>query len=298
MNANFKNQRRKAIKQISFSSIGLTLSSSIQLKAKGIKNPINQFKMKEKINHSVCKWCFSKIPLEEFAVKVKAMGITGIDLIGPKQWHILKKYGLISSMCNGAEISLTEGWNDKKYHRTLVDNYLKHIDMVSDAGFKNLICFSGNRRNIDDEKGLVNCAEGLKKIIGHAEKKGVIIQMELLNSKVDHNDYMCDNTNWGFELCRKIGSENFKLLFDIYHMQISEGDIIRTINDNHDFIGHYHTAGVPGRNEIDQTQELFYPAIMKAISATGFKGFVAQEFIPKGPNPLQSLKKAIDLCDV
>ena len=170
--------------------------------------------------------------------------------------------------------------------------------MVSDAGFKNLICFSGNRRNIDDEKGLVNCAEGLKKIIGHAEKKGVIIQMELLNSKVDHDDYMCDNSNWGFELCRKIESDNFKLLFDIYHMQISEGDIIRTINDNHDFIGHYHTAGVPGRNEIDQTQELFYPAIMKAISATGFKGFVAQEFIPKGPYPLQSLKKAIDLCDV
>ena len=298
MNANFKNQRRKAIKQISFSSIGLTLSSSIQLNAKGIKNPINQFKMKEKINHSVCKWCFSKIPLEEFAVKVKAMGITGIDLIGPKQWHILKKYGLISSMCNGAEISLTEGWNDKKYHRTLVDNYLKHIDMVSDAGFKNLICFSGNRRNIGDEKGLLNCAEGLKKIIGHAEKKGVIIQMELLNSKVDHDDYMCDNSNWGFELCRKIESDNFKLLFDIYHMHISEGDIIRTINDNHDFIGHYHTAGVPGRNEIDQTQELFYPAIMKAISATGFKGFVAQEFIPKGPYPLQSLKKAIDLCDV
>ena len=298
MNANFKNKRRKAIKQISFSSIGLTLSSSIQLNAKGIKNPINQFKMKGKINHSVCKWCFSKIPLEEFAVKVKAMGITGIDLIGPKQWHILKKYGLISSMCNGAEISLTEGWNDKKFHRTLVDNYLKHIDMVSDAGFKNLICFSGNRRNIDDEKGLLNCAEGLKKIIGHAEKKGVIIQMELLNSKVDHDDYMCDNSNWGFELCRKIESDNFKLLFDIYHMQISEGDIIRTINDNHDFIGHYHTAGVPGRNEIDQTQELFYPAIMKAISASGFKGFVAQEFIPKGPDPLQSLKKAIDLCDV
>ena len=298
MNANFKNKRRKAIKQISFSSIGLTLSSSIQLNAKGIKNPINQFKMKGKINHSVCKWCFSKIPLEEFAVKVKAMGITGIDLIGPKQWHILKKYGLISSMCNGAEISLTEGWNDKKYHTTLVNNYLKHIDMVSDAGFKNLICFSGNRRNIDDEKGLVNCTEGLKKIIGHAEKKGVIIQMELLNSKVDHDDYMCDNSNWGFELCRKIESDNFKLLFDIYHMQISEGDIIRTINDNHDFIGHYHTAGVPGRNEIDQTQELFYPAIMKAISAKGFKGFVAQEFIPKGPYPLQSLRKAIDLCDV
>jgi hydroxypyruvate isomerase len=254
--------------------------------------------MKGKINHSVCKWCFSQIPLEEFAVNVKAMGIKGIDLIGPRHWRILKKYGLFSSMCNGAEISLTEGWNDKQYHSTLVNNYLKHIDMVADAGFKNLICFSGNRRDIDDETGLINCAEGLKKIIGHAEKKGVIIQMELLNSKVDHNDYMCDNSNWGFELCRKIESDHFKLLFDIYHMQISEGDIIRTITDNHHFIGHYHTAGVPGRNEIDQTQELFYPAIMKAIVATGFNGFIAQEFIPIGPNPLQSLEKAIKLCDV
>ena len=298
MNSNFKNQRRKAIKQISLSSIGLTLSSSIQINANENKNPLNQFNMKGKINHSVCKWCFGQIPLEEFAVNVRAMGITGIDLIGPKQWNILKKYGLISSMCNGAEISLTEGWNDKKYHTTLVDNYLKHIDMVADAGFKNLICFSGNRRNIDDEKGLINCTEGLKKILGYAEKKGVIIQMELLNSKIDHADYMCDNSNWGFELCSKIQSENFKLLFDIYHMQISEGDIIRTITDNHHFIGHYHTAGVPGRNEIDQTQELFYPAIMRSIAASGFKGFVAQEFIPLGSNPLKSLRNAIDLCDV
>ncbi|RPG66998.1 MAG: hydroxypyruvate isomerase [Flavobacteriaceae bacterium TMED121] len=298
MNSNFKNKRRNVIKQISFSSIGLSLTSSIHINAKENKKQKNQFSMKGKINHSVCKWCFSQIPLEEFAVNIKAMGITGIDLIGPKQWHILKKYDLISSMCNGAEISLTEGWNDKQYHNTLVDNYIKHIDMVADAGFKNLICFSGNRRGINDETGLINCAEGLKRIIGHAEKKGVIIQMELLNSKVDHADYMCDNSNWGIELCRKIESDNFKLLFDIYHMQISEGDIIRTITDNHHYIGHYHTAGVPGRNEIDQTQELFYPAIMKAIVATGFNGFTAQEFIPVGSNPLQSLEKAIKLCDV
>ncbi len=254
--------------------------------------------MKENVNHSVCKWCFYQIPLEEFAVNVKSMGITGIDLIGPKEWHILKKHDIVSSMCNGAEISLTEGWNDKQYHATLIDSYIKHIDMVSAAGYKNLICFSGNRRDIDDESGLKNCAEGLKKIMSHAEKKGVMIQMELLNSKIDHPDYMCDNSTWGFELCKMIGSNNFKLLYDIYHMQISEGDIIRTITDNHQFIGHYHTAGVPGRNEIDQTQELFYPAIMKAIVATGFEGFVAQEFIPKGPKPLESLEKAIQLCDV
>ena len=254
--------------------------------------------MKGNINHSVCKWCFSKITLEEFASGVKSMGIKGIDLIGPDQWTILKKYGLTSSMSNGAEISLTEGWNDKQYHSTLVDSYLKHIDLVAAAGYTNLICFSGNRRAIDDETGMDNCAEGLKRIMGRAEKKGVIIQMELLNSKVDHRDYMCDNSSWGFELCRRIGSSNFKLLYDIYHMQINEGDVIRTINENHQFIGHYHTAGVPGRNEIDQTQELFYPAIMKAIVASGFKGFVAQEFIPKNKQPMQSLENAIMICDV
>jgi hydroxypyruvate isomerase len=254
--------------------------------------------MKKNINHSVCKWCFDGIPLEAFAVAVKSMGITAIDLIGPADWPILKRLGLDSSMCNGAEISLTEGWNDKQYHETLVDNYLKHIDMVADAGYQNLICFSGNRRAIDDETGMDNCVLGLQKIMSHAEKKGVIIQMELLNSKIDHKDYMCDNSEWGFELCRRVGSENFKLLYDIYHMQVNEGDVIRTIQENHQFIGHYHTAGVPGRNEIDQTQELFYPAIMKAIVATGFKGYVAQEFIPRSNAPLQSLEQAVKICDV
>lgn len=254
--------------------------------------------MKGNINHSVCRWCYGQIPLEKFLLGVKSIGITGIDLIGPEEWHILKKHGLTSSMCNGAEISLTEGWNDKQYHNSLVDSYLKHIDLVAAAGYTNLISFSGNRRTIDDETGMENCVEGLKKILGHAEKKGVIIQMELLNSKVDHKDYMCDNSNWGFELCRRIGSSHFKLLYDIYHMQINEGDVIRTINENHQFIGHYHTAGVPGRNEIDQTQELFYPAIMKAIVTSGFKGFVAQEFIPKNEMPMQSLESAIQICDV
>ena len=254
--------------------------------------------MKGNINHAVCKWCFDEIPLEQFAKSVKSIGITGIDLIGPSDWPILKKYNLTSSMCNGAEISLTEGWNDKQYHSTLIDNYLKHIDLVAAAGYKNLICFSGNRRDIDDETGMDNCVEGLKKILSHAEKKGVILQMELLNSKVDHADYMCDQSAWGFELCRRLGSDHFKLLYDIYHMQINEGDVIRTIRDNHQFICHYHTAGVPGRNEIDQTQELFYPAIMQAIVATGFEGFVAQEFIPKHPNPLESLQKAVEICDM
>ena len=291
-------QRREVVKQMTLSTFGLPLIDQFRLYDSKKNYDFNQTNMKGNINHSVCKWCFSQISLEEFAIGVKSMGIVGIDLIGPKQWPVLKKYGLISSMCNGAEISLTEGWNDKRYHVTLVDRYLQYIDLVAAAGFTNLICFSGNRRTIDDDTGMDNCVEGLKKIMGRAEKKGVIIQMELLNSKVDHEDYMCDNSSWGFELCRRIDSSNFKLLYDIYHMQINEGDVIRTINENHQFIGHYHTAGVPGRNEIDQTQELFYPAIMRAIVASGFEGFVAQEFIPKNKPPLQSLKNAILICDV
>ena len=290
--------RRKVLKQMTLTSLGLPTIDQFKFYDSKKTYDFNQINMKGNINHSVCKWCYSKISLEEFASVVKSMGIKGIDLIGPDQWNILKKYGLTSSMSNGAEISLTEGWNDKQYHSTLVDSYLKNIDLVAAAGYTNLICFSGNRRAIDDETGMDNCAEGLKKIMGRAEKKGVIIQMELLNSKVDHIDYMCDNSTWGFELCRRVGSSNFKLLYDIYHMQINEGDVIRTINENHHFIGHYHTAGVPGRNEIDQTQELFYPAIMKAIVASGFKGFVAQEFIPKNKQPMQSLENAIMICDV
>ena len=291
-------KRREVLKKMVFTSMGLPLIDKIKLYNSNKNNYYHQINMKGNINHSVCKWCYGQISLEEFSVVVKSMGIKGIDLIGPEEWPILKKHGLTSSMCNGAEISLTEGWNDKQYHSTLVDSYLKHIDLVADAGYTNLICFSGNRRAIDDETGMENCLEGLKKILGYAEKKGVIIQMELLNSKVDHQDYMCDNSPWGFELCRRIDSSNFKLLYDIYHMQINEGDVIRTITENQQFIGHYHTGGVPGRNEIDQTQELFYPAIMKAIVTTGFKGFVAQEFIPKNNNPMQSLENAIRICDV
>jgi hydroxypyruvate isomerase len=254
--------------------------------------------LKGNIHHSVCRWCFNDTPLEQLCAAVKDMGLVGIDLVGPADWSLLKKYNLISTMCNGAEISLTQGWADKQYHAKLIDNYTKHIELVAAAGYTNLICFSGNRNGMDDETGWKNCAEGLKQIMSLAEKKGVTIQMELLNSRVDHKDYMCDRTAWGVELCKRVGSPNFKLLYDIYHMQIDEGDVIRTIRNNHQYIGHYHTAGVPGRHEIDESQELFYPAIMKAIVATGFKQYVAQEFIPAAADKLGSLRKAISICDV
>lgn len=254
--------------------------------------------LKGNINHSVCRWTFSDLTVEELCIAVKKIGFAAIDLVGPKDWPILKQHGIFSSMCNGAEINLTDGFADKNYHQQLIKNYNEIIPLVAAAGYKNLICFSGNRRGLDDETGLKNATEGLNAIMKIAEKHAVIIQMELFNSKINHPDYMCDKSAWGIELCKRVNSSNFKLLYDIYHMQISEGDLIRTITDHHTYFGHYHTAGVPGRNEIDETQELFYPAIMKAIIKTGYKGFVAQEFIPLKENKLNSLKEAVNLCDV
>lgn len=254
--------------------------------------------LKGNINHAVCRWCYGSIPMEDFCKATSEMGIKAIDLVGPEDWAMLKKYGLYSSMCNGAEINLEDGWNDKKFHAKLIQNYNDMIPLVAKAGYKQLICFSGSRRGIDDETGWNNCAEGLKKIMSLAEKNNITIVMELLNSKVDHKDYQCDKTAWGVELVKRIGSPNFKLLYDIYHMQIDEGDVIRTINNNHQYISHYHTGGVPGRREIDNTQELYYPAIMQAILKTGFKGFVAQEFIPSWPDKLAALRKGIEICDV
>jgi hydroxypyruvate isomerase len=270
--------------------------SPVQSFAKKIENMSPG--LKNNINHSVCRWTYNFLSLEELCVLAKEIGLKAIDLIGPKEWQMLKNHGLHSSMCNGAEIGLTKGWNDPQYHETLIKNYTEHINLVSAAGYQNLICFSGNRNGMDDETGMNNCAEGLKKIIGLAEKKGVVIQMELFNSKIDHKDYMGDKSAWGVALCKKIGSPNFKLLYDIYHMQINEGDVIRTIQQNHEWFGHYHTAGVPGRHEIDETQELFYPAIMNAIVATGYKGYVAQEFIPVKTDKIASLRSAVLLCDV
>ena len=253
---------------------------------------------KGNIRHSVSRWCFGKYPLEEFLPMLKDIGIPAIDLVGPDDWDTLKKYGIDCSMCNGAEINLVDGWNEPKFHEQLVKNYTEMIPKVAAAGYKNLICFSGNRREMSDEVGLKNCVKGLNIIMPLAEENGVTIIMELFNSKVDHPDYMCDNTPWGIKLCDQLGSERFKLLYDIYHMQINEGDIIRTIRNHNSYFAHYHTAGVPGRNEINDTQELNYPAIMRAILKTGFRGYVAQEFIPTYENPIDALRESIDICDV
>ncbi len=291
--------RRNAIKNmlVGTAAIGsTTMLSSFNTTEEKNAAP---FKLKGNINHSVCQWCYNFISLEELCKAVKEIGFGAIDLIGPKDWPMLQKYELYSSMCyHGGKVSLNNGFNNKTFHDQLIKDYEEVIPLMVKAGYKNVICFSGNRNGMDDETGLKNCAEGLKRILPLAEKNGITIQMELLNSKIDHKDYMCDKSHWGVELCKSIGSPNFKLLYDIYHMQIDEGDVIRTIKDNHQYFGHYHTGGVPGRHEIDDQQELYYPAIMKAIVATGYKGFVAQEFIPAKQDKLASLKDAVMLCDV
>lgn len=290
--------RRSAIKNILAGTAAIGASGALSSFANSPMQQMNYDKLKGNINHSVCRWCYAAIPLDQLCVSAKEMGITAIDLVGPADWPTLQKYGLYSAMCNGAEINLTDGFGDKVYHDKLIKSYSDMIPLVAKAGYKNLICFSGSRRGKTDEEGWNNCTEGLKKLIPLAEKHNVTLVMELLNSKINHKDYQCDKTAWGVELVKRVGSENFKLLYDIYHMQIDEGDVIRTITDNHQYIAHYHTGGIPGRNEIDETQELYYPAVMKAILATGFKGYVAQEFIPKRADKMASLKQGILICDV
>jgi len=297
MSATF--DRRTAIKGILAGTVTFGIPSDLLAFAdspEALKLNLNT--LKGKINHSVARWCFSDFDVETLCLEAKKIGITGIDLVGPNDWPILKKHNLVSTMCNGAELNLVDGFNDLKFHDQLIKNYTEMIPLVAKAGYKNLICFSGNKRGKTDEEGWNNCVIGLQKLIPLAEKHQVTLVMELLNSKIDHKDYQCDKTSWGVELAKRINSENFKLLYDIYHMQIDEGDVIRTIRENHKYIAHYHTGGVPGRNEIDETQELNYSTIMKAIAATGFTGFVGQEFIPKQKDKIASLKKAIEICDI
>lgn len=287
--------RRSMIK-----NIVATVSTGTALTSFSIPEPIT-LQLKGNINHSVCRWCFNDIPLDELCKIVKSVGVNAIDLVGPKDWPTLKKYGIYSSMCNGAEINLVDGFNDPQFHDELVKRYTEMIPLVAKAGYKNLICFSGNRRGKDDETGLKNCVDGLKRIIGVAEKHNVTLVMELLNSKRDHADYQCDNTAFGVNLAKRLGSYNFKLLYDIYHMQVNEGNIIDTIRKNIDYIAHFHTAGVPGRNELTPEQELNYTPIMKAIYELGFKGWVAQEYIPTGKTleqKIEDFKKCVQICDV
>jgi hydroxypyruvate isomerase len=252
------------------------------------------------VKQSVCRWPYPKLTVEQLAAGAKRIGLKSVELLEPEEWPTVKAAGLTCAMVNAPgdpSIRLTNGFNHVENHARLVPLYLERIEWVKAAGLPNLICFSGSRAGVSDEEGLANCAKGLAQILPAAERAGVTLCMELLNSKVDHKDYQCDHTTWGVALVKRVGSPRFKLLYDIYHMQIMEGDVIRTIRDNHEHIAHYHTGGIPGRHEIDDGQELFYPAVMRAIRDTGFTGFVAQEFIPTR-DPLTSLAEAAKICTV
>lgn len=248
-----------------------------------------------RLKQSVCKWCFPKISLEALAATASSLGMVGIDLLDPPDFPTLKKHGLVCTMVQSHPLG--NGLCDTQFHDMCLEKINVAIEATSAEGWRNVIVFSGNARGIDRETGMKNCVDALRKVVPVAEKAGVTLQMELLNSKVNHADYMCDNSKWGVELVKRVGSDNFKLLYDIYHMQIMEGDIIRTIQENHAYYGHYHTAGNPGRHELDDTQELFYPPIAKAIADTGFDGYLAHEFLPTR-DPVAGLTDAVSQCIV
>jgi hydroxypyruvate isomerase len=299
--------RRSALRRITGGTAALAAVTSFthRLEAADDSAPA---KLKGNIHHSVSAWCYNslfngsnnkpaKMTFEQFCVECGKLGLESVELLGPDQWPAVKKAGLTCAMCNGPD-SIAYGWNRVDHHDVLLPKFEKAIPDVAQNGFPNIITFSGNRNGMSDEEGLENCVKGLKRLAPIAEQNKVTVCVELLNSKRSHKDYMCDHSAWGVELCKRVGSERIKLLYDIFHMQIMEGDIIDTIRENHQYFAHYHTGGVPGRNEIDNTQESYYPAIMRAIVKSGYKGFVGQEFVPKRPDALASLKECVLICDV
>ncbi len=280
--------RRRAIKAAA--SFGI-LSSATRIGAAAEAE-----NAKGRLNQSVCKWCYRGMTLEDLCEHAAKMGIVSVELLGKDQWPTLEKYGLTCAVGNGI-CSIRDGTNRVENHASIEAKARDLISAASKAGVPNLIVFSGNRGGMSDEEAWDNSAVVLNRIKAQAEDEGVTILMELLNSKVNHPDYHCDTTPWGVELMKRVESPRMKLLYDIYHMQIMEGDVIRMIRENSDYIAHFHTGGNPGRNEIDDTQELNYKAISRAVADLGFEGYFAHEFIPKR-DPMTSLREAVELCTV
>jgi len=256
--------------------------------------------LKGRLKQSVCPWCFEPMDLETLARNAAAMGIKSVELVPPEKWPILKKYGLVCALSNSH--GFVDGWSHKENYAMCTAKVKEAVDATAAAGFPSVITFSGFRKGMPDDVGLENTVAGLKGVIGYAEQKKVNLCLEVLNSRVavemkGHPDYMADKVEWAVEVCRRLGSPRMKILFDIYHVQVMQGDIITRIKQFHEYIGHYHTAGVPGRNEIDETQEINYAPIFKTIAETRYTGYVAHEFIPTR-DPMQKLREAVALCDV
>ena len=284
--------RRQLLRQSALGLGALALGQAVQATNRATAGQSANFQ------HSACRWCYNDIPLETLCERGQDLGLKSIELLKPEEWPVAQRYGLTCAVGTADFARITEGFNDRRNHRTLQAQYPALLQQAADAGIPNVICFSGNRRGMRDDKGMDNCARGLEPLVREAERLGVTLIMEMLNSKVDHQDYMADTTQWAVDLANKIGSPNFRLLYDIYHMQIMEGDVIRTIRDNQVYIAHYHTGGVPGRHEINESQELYYPAIVRAIAETGFTGFIGQEFIPTYEDKLAALQECLGICSI
>ena len=250
-----------------------------------------------RLKQSVSRWTYSKFSLDELCKEAVRIGLKGIDLVDSKDWPTIQGYGLVPSMTPGAA-TIPDGYNRLDNHARLTGEMTENLARAAVAGLPNVITFSGNRKGMPDGEGLANCVTGLNRIKKVAEERGVTVNMELLNSKVNHKDYMCDHTAWGVEVCKRVDSPRVKLLYDIYHMQIMEGDLIRTIRENIAFFGHFHTGGNPGRHEIDGTQEVNWQAVAKAIADTGYQGFLSHEFEPVNKPPIRSLEQAYEICSV
>jgi hydroxypyruvate isomerase len=262
----------------------------------GARPEVDTVGRKSRLKQSVCRWCYRGVPIEDFARECAKLGLQSVDLAPEFEWPALQKHNLLPTMIKGAT-TIVDGFNRIENHAGIEQRFREVVKQAAEWGAPSVIVFSGNRNGTSDGEGLDNCVLGLRKVMPAAEDAGLLVCMELLNSKLDHPGYMCDHTNWGVELVKRVGSPHFRLLYDIYHMQIMEGDVIRTIRENARYIGHLHTAGNPGRHEIDDTQELNYRAIAKAVADTGFAGYLAHEFTPTR-HWLTSLREAIELCDV
>jgi hydroxypyruvate isomerase len=254
--------------------------------------------LKGRLKQSVCRWCYNKIPLRDFFKSVADLGLPAVDLLQEEEWPIAAEYGLACSMGQIAGTgTIPDALNVRANHDNIVKNFTRGIPLAVTHKVPNVITFFGNRRGISDEEGIATCVEGLNRVKKIAEDNGVTICVELLNSKVDHKDYQGDHTAFGVAVVKAVASPRVKLLYDIYHMQIMEGDLIRTIRDNREHIAHFHTGGVPGRNELDDTQEVNWRTVAAAIADMGFPGYFAHEFIPKR-DPMTSLREAVILCEV
>lgn len=252
---------------------------------------------KGNIRQSVSRWCYQKTPLDQLCAYAAQIGLKAVDLLNPEEWDVPTRYGLICSMGYAGGGDIKSALNRTENHAKIEEAFRKNIPIAAKAGVPNVITFSGNRGGMSDEEGAKNTIAGLNRLKKIGEDHGVNICIELLNSKVDHKDYMCDHSAWGVQVVQAVNSPRVKLLYDIYHMQIMEGDLVRTIQKNIDWIGHFHTGGVPGRHELDGTQEVQWDGVMRGIAATNFRGYVAHEFVP-ARDPLTSLRQAADLCDV